>query len=91
MSGDTVSERKPHPLPMLHAAKLAGVAPRRCVYVGDAERDVQAAHAAGMPALVATYGYLARGRGLASLGRRWLRRAARSICSAGSSGSGPRD
>jgi N-acetyl-D-muramate 6-phosphate phosphatase len=58
VSGDTVSERKPHPLPLLHAAKLAGVAPRECVYVGDAERDVQAAHAAGMPALVAVYGYL---------------------------------
>jgi N-acetyl-D-muramate 6-phosphate phosphatase len=58
VSGDTVSERKPHPLPMLHAAKLAGVAADACLYVGDAERDVQAAHAAGMPALVATYGYL---------------------------------
>jgi 2-phosphoglycolate phosphatase len=58
VSGDTVSERKPHPLPMLHAAKLAGVAADACIYVGDAERDVQAAHAAGMPALVATYGYL---------------------------------
>ena len=43
---------------MLHAAKLAGVAADACLYVGDAERDVQAAHAAGMPALVATYGYL---------------------------------
>ncbi len=58
VSGDTVSERKPHPLPMLHAAKLAGVTAEHCIYVGDAERDVQAAHAAGMPALVATYGYL---------------------------------
>ncbi len=58
VSGDTVSERKPHPLPLLHAAKLAGVAPQECIYVGDAERDVQAAHAAGMPALVAAYGYL---------------------------------
>ena len=58
VSGDTVSERKPHPLPMLHAAKLAGVGAEACIYVGDAERDVQAAHAAGMPALVATYGYL---------------------------------
>jgi len=58
VSGDTVSERKPHPLPMLHAAKLAGAAAEACIYVGDAERDVQAAHAAGMPALVATYGYL---------------------------------
>ena len=43
---------------MLHAAKLAGVGAESCIYVGDAERDVQAAHAAGMPALVATYGYL---------------------------------
>jgi phosphoglycolate phosphatase len=29
-----------------------------CIYVGDAERDIQAANAAGMPALVAMYGYL---------------------------------
>jgi phosphoglycolate phosphatase len=58
VSGDTLSERKPHPLPMLHAAKLAGAAPQACIYVGDAERDVQAAHAAGMRALVAVYGYL---------------------------------
>src|ERR1019366_6136176 len=58
VSGDPGSKRKPHPLPMLHAAKLAGVTAEACIYVGDAERDVQAAHAAGMPALVATYGYL---------------------------------
>ncbi len=58
VSGDTVAERKPHPLPLLHAAMLAGAAPRECVYVGDAERDIQAAHAAGMQALVADYGYL---------------------------------
>lgn len=58
VSGDTLSLRKPHPLPLLHAAKLAGVAAADCIYVGDAERDVQAAHAAGMQALVATYGYL---------------------------------
>jgi len=58
VSGDTLAERKPHPLPLLHAATLAGVAPGECVYVGDAERDMQAAHAAGMLALVADYGYL---------------------------------
>jgi N-acetyl-D-muramate 6-phosphate phosphatase len=58
VSGDTLQERKPHPLPMLHAAQLAGAAPDACVYVGDAQRDVQAAHAAGMFALVAVYGYL---------------------------------
>lgn len=58
VSGDTVSARKPDAMPMLHAAMLAGVAADSCLYVGDAERDVQAAHAAGMSALVATYGYL---------------------------------
>ena len=46
VSGDTVAERKPHPLPLLHAAGLVGVAPERCVYVGDAERDIQAGRAA---------------------------------------------
>ncbi|MDP9085078.1 MAG: phosphoglycolate phosphatase [Pseudomonadota bacterium] len=58
VSGDTLAERKPHPLPLLHAAQLAGVSAGQCIYVGDAERDVQAAHAAGMAALVANYGYL---------------------------------
>jgi 2-phosphoglycolate phosphatase len=58
VSGDTVAERKPHPMPLLHAAALAGVSPSECIYVGDAQRDVQAAHAAAMPALVANYGYL---------------------------------
>jgi phosphoglycolate phosphatase len=38
-----------------------GVAAAECVYVGDAQRDIQAAHAAGMPGLVATYGYLEAG------------------------------
>ncbi len=58
VSGDTVAERKPHPLPLLHAAGLAGVAPERCVYVGDAERDIVAGRAAGMQTVVAAYGYL---------------------------------
>jgi phosphoglycolate phosphatase len=58
VSGDTLSERKPHPMPLLHAAKTLGVDPAHCVYVGDAERDMQAAKAAGMFALVAGFGYL---------------------------------
>jgi N-acetyl-D-muramate 6-phosphate phosphatase len=58
VSGDTLPQRKPQPEPLLHAARLAGVAAEQCIYVGDAERDVQAARAAGMPALVANYGYL---------------------------------
>src|SRR5439155_22157705 len=48
VSGDTLSERKPSPLPLLHAAKTLGVNPAQCVFVGDAERDCQAAQAAGM-------------------------------------------
>jgi len=57
--GDTTSEVKPHPAPLLHAAAALRIAPERCVYVGDAPRDVAAARAAGMAALVARYGYIA--------------------------------
>jgi N-acetyl-D-muramate 6-phosphate phosphatase len=41
-----------------HACEIAQVQAQDCLYVGDAERDVQAANAAGMPVLVALYGYL---------------------------------
>src|SRR4051812_22278539 len=58
VSGDTLPVRKPHPDPLLHAAAAMGVAADRCVYVGDAERDMQAAQAAGMYALIAGFGYL---------------------------------
>ena len=58
VSGDTLPHRKPHPLPLLHAAERMGIAPAQCVYVGDAERDMQAAQAAGMFALIAGFGYL---------------------------------
>jgi phosphoglycolate phosphatase len=58
VSGDTLAQRKPHPLPLLHAAETMGCKPEECVYVGDAERDMQAAQAAGMFALVAGFGYL---------------------------------
>jgi len=61
VSGDTLAERKPHPLPLLHAARLVGVDPGRCVYVGDAERDIQAGRAAGMTTVVAAYGYISDG------------------------------
>ena len=58
VSGDTCPQPKPHPGPMLHACRSAGVEPGQCLYVGDAERDVQAATAAGMPTVIALYGYL---------------------------------
>jgi phosphoglycolate phosphatase len=59
VSGDTTGERKPHPLPLLHAAQLMNIAPTDCLYVGDAERDIQSARAAGMPSVVALWGYIA--------------------------------
>jgi N-acetyl-D-muramate 6-phosphate phosphatase len=58
VSGDTLPERKPHPAPLLHAARVLGVAPARCLYIGDAERDVLAARAADMEVFVALYGYI---------------------------------
>jgi len=57
IGGDTLAERKPHPLPLLHAAYAIGVAPADCVYVGDDARDIAAARAAGMPSVVALWGY----------------------------------
>lgn len=58
VSGDTLPVRKPHPEPLLHAAQAIGVAPPSCVYVGDALRDIEAARAAGMRAVVASFGYV---------------------------------
>ena len=58
VSGDTLPQRKPHPAPLQLAASQLQIAPGQCLYVGDAERDVQSARAAGMPVLVARYGYL---------------------------------
>jgi len=57
VSGDTLQYRKPHPGQLLHAAQLIGLEPDRCLYVGDAERDVQAGKAAGMRTLVVRFGY----------------------------------
>ena len=61
VSGDTLPERKPHPMPLLHAAKTLGVDPRECVFVGDAERDAQAAQSAGMYSVIAGFGYIGDG------------------------------
>jgi phosphoglycolate phosphatase len=58
VSGDTTAERKPHPLPLLHACESMAADPRACVYVGDAQRDIEAGWRAGMQTLVALFGYL---------------------------------
>ncbi len=60
VGGDSTPHAKPHPAPLLEAARQLGVAPQRCVYVGDDERDVVAGLAAGMGTVAAAYGYLGR-------------------------------
>jgi len=61
VSGDTLAERKPHPRPLLHAAELIGIEPAQTMYVGDADRDIQAGRAAGMMTVAAAYGFIIPG------------------------------
>jgi N-acetyl-D-muramate 6-phosphate phosphatase len=58
VGGDSTPHPKPHPAPLLEAARQVGVKPIDCVYVGDDLRDMQAGKAAGMHTVAATYGYL---------------------------------
>ena len=58
VSGDTCEKNKPHPMPLLHASNEIDRPPETCLYIGDAERDIIAARAAGMPSAVALWGYL---------------------------------
>ena len=59
VSGDTVGVAKPDPRPMLHAAAGLNTPPVQCMYVGDAERDIEAGRATGMRTVLADYGYIA--------------------------------
>lgn len=56
--GDTTPHAKPHPQPLLEAARRLAVEPSRCLYVGDDLRDIEAGRAAGMRTLAAAWGYL---------------------------------
>lgn len=58
VSGDTTANSKPHPEPMLHACKLADVEPENCLYIGDAERDIEAGRNVNMHTIIARYGYI---------------------------------
>lgn len=51
IDGSNVEHAKPAPDLLLFAARELGVEPLRCCYVGDAIWDMQAAAAAGMPAV----------------------------------------
>lgn len=57
LSGDSLPQQKPDPLPLLHACRHFGISPDHGVLVGDSSNDVQAARAAGMPVICVTYGY----------------------------------
>ena len=57
VSGDTTPYSKPHPEPILHAARISNIDPSKSIYVGDDIRDVLAGKAAGMKTVAAAYGY----------------------------------
>ncbi|MEO7149943.1 MAG: HAD-IA family hydrolase [Rhodanobacteraceae bacterium] len=58
VSGDTLSQRKPDPAPVLYACAQACIEPAQCAFVGDDPRDVQAGRAAGVYTIAAAWGYL---------------------------------
>jgi len=57
LAGDTLPEKKPHPLPLLHSAEFFGVPIERLLLIGDSLSDAQAARAAGCPIICVPYGY----------------------------------
>ena len=56
--GDSLEHRKPHPLPLIVAAKTIGAARESCIYIGDDKRDIDAGKAANMKTLIAAWGYI---------------------------------
>lgn len=64
--GDTTAHAKPHPEPLLEAARRLSLSPAQCIYVGDDERDIVAGRAAGMRTVAARYGYLGQGADVTS-------------------------
>ena len=57
LSGDSLPEKKPHPLPLLHAAKFFNVPIKQLLLIGDSLNDAVAARAAGCPVFCVPYGY----------------------------------
>lgn len=57
ISGDTLAEKKPSPVPLLHAAQHFAVAPADALMLGDSVSDVKAARAAGFSVICVSYGY----------------------------------
>ena len=57
LGGDSLAERKPHPLPILHTLRHLAVAQDDAVMIGDSPNDLLAAHGAGIPSIILRYGY----------------------------------
>jgi phosphoglycolate phosphatase len=66
LSGDSLPHKKPHPEPLLYAARHFGIHPGELLMVGDSESDAEAAHNAGSPVFILSYGYF-QGNDLADL------------------------
>ena len=58
IGGDSLTERKPHPAPLLFACKEMAINESDCIYVGDALRDIEAGNSAGMYTIIAQWGYI---------------------------------
>ncbi len=70
--GDTTPHAKPHPAPLLEAARQLDLPPQSCVYVGDDLRDIQAGEAAGMGTVSAGWGYLGLGEEVEGWGANFM-------------------
>lgn len=57
ISGDTLPEKKPHPLPLWHACERLGSTPALTLHIGDSRHDAGCARAAGCPVFLVPYGY----------------------------------
>ena len=68
IAGDTLTVKKPHPEPLLEAARRLSISATDCIYVGDARRDVEAGNAAGMRTVVAAFGYIPASEDVVSWG-----------------------
>jgi phosphoglycolate phosphatase len=55
--GDDFERKKPDPLPLLKTCEALGSEPGRTWMIGDSSNDAQAAHAAGCPVVLVSYGY----------------------------------
>jgi N-acetyl-D-muramate 6-phosphate phosphatase len=74
IAGDTTPHSKPHPAPLLEAARQLALDPSECIYVGDDIRDVQAGRAAGMGTAAAAWGYLGVGEPIDAWGAQFIAR-----------------